>query len=169
MRSKSEHWSRMPTTHILALVITLVIAGVLWLAFSWWSVRFLYAYSQSDASLLQFALHEWPFQTEDFVRDKWLAGAILPDGDWDCIRGSMVHSILEEHIAGENVDKSFVEELLGAPDGSGMRGFAAGEEDVEGCMFYELGACSGFQIDLDTLYVCYSPDGVVVASGHYQS
>ena len=40
--------------------------------------------------------------------------------------------------------------------------------DGQKCRAYNLGMCSGWRFDYDSLYVCFADDGSVSKSGHVQ-
>jgi hypothetical protein len=83
-----------------------------------------------------------------FEREKWLSNSI--DRTDDCVRGAMV-SDLERRYLRRGAPRASIEELLGSDDSSLAMGNA--------CREYLIGMCSGFQMDVDGLIVCYDADG----------
>ncbi len=107
--------------------------------------------------LLLFGLNWWahqrPFSGAAFDHRRWTHHSL---DDRDCIRGAMAKDILRA-VARPGTPRSDVERQLGPPDQ--LRGHIAR---------YELGMCSGLQIDYDHLDIEYS-NGKVSKAGHSQS
>lgn len=88
-----------------------------------------------------------------FEREKWLSNSIARTDD--CIRGAMV-SNLERRYLHPGTPRASVEKLLGPDDSSPAMGNA--------CREYLIGMCSGFQMDVDGLIVCYDAGGKLTES-----
>ncbi|MBT2131561.1 hypothetical protein [Aliiroseovarius lamellibrachiae] len=149
--------------------IALLSYALVCLVIVWWVSPFFSAFSRSELSFVRFALHEWPFQKETFVKDDWMAGVMWPDSEGNCIRASMVGSIMNDHLSKEGADKTFVMDLLGSPSFLGEFERYTGDKDVRDCVFYSLGACSGLGLDYDSFFICFTPEGAISLADHYQS
>ena len=99
-------------------------------------------------------LHTRPFSAEEFDQARWVAG-LKASQNGECVRGRMADDIIAE-VAVPGRAKREIDALLGPPQR--MQGDVAD---------YELGMCSGFGIDFDSLYVEYS-NGKAVRAYHVQ-
>jgi hypothetical protein len=88
----------------------------------------------------------------NFDQQTWLHYSSLDD-QLKCTRGAMVADLQDRYLH-DSMTLAQVEALLGKPDGPARNG----------CVDYSLGMCSGFQMDYDSLYVCFNDDGGVSSS-----
>lgn len=116
-----------------------------------------------------FVLHELPFRGERFSSEKWVAAESC-DGLSDrecsfigvsCLRGPMVNDLLKNHLRPGIATHQYMTQLLGPAQ---YRLEILGEA----CDGYNLGMCSGFAFDYDSLYICSGDDGRVTSAGHIQ-
>jgi hypothetical protein len=72
-----------------------------------------------------------------------------------CIRGAMYGDLRARHLK-RGMTKAAVIELIGKPDFG-----STGKRDGNVCERWNLGFCSGFKIDLDSLNVCFDKGDAV--------
>jgi len=90
---------------------------------------------------------------ESFDRETWLSYSLAQTDD--CIRGAMVSDLKTRYLH-PGSDRAAIEKLLGPDDSSPAM--------ESSCREYLLGFCSGFQIDVDGLIICYGPDDKLTKS-----
>jgi hypothetical protein len=79
----------------------------------------------------------------------------------DVPRGSMLRDLVRRHgLLG--MDAIAVEGLLGTPDGTLNRSGAIGWAPYVSVMRYDLGACSGWRVDMDELWLYMDERNTVV-------
>jgi hypothetical protein len=89
-----------------------------------------------------------PFSETPFNRGIWFSAVGKTDSeqfkyDRECARGAMYADLKKNHLKPE-MSKDDVKTLLGKP-----------ESENPYCLSYNLGMCSGFKMDYDSLYICF--------------
>jgi len=113
-------------------------------------------------------MHTTPFYGASFNKDRWRTaheGKTSQETgkkQTQCIRGAMFGDLRNRYLR-PGTAKARVLELLGKPDfgSTGMR-------DGNTCERWNLGFCSGFKIDLDSLNVCFDKADRVTHVFHLQ-
>ncbi len=81
---------------------------------------------------------------------------------WDYARGSMLRDLIRTHgLVGMSRDQ--LEQLLGRPEMTIRREGVTWGRKHSTIAAYDLGACSGFRVDMDQLWVYMDDTGTVVA------
>lgn len=105
--------------------------------------------------LLQWWLHERPFVGQRFAPEKWVA-LNKASANGICARGAMTRDIIRR-IAKPGTPRNQVERLLGSPEP---------QPDTD-TTSYNLGMCSDFRMDYDSLVIEYR-GGAVKTAYHVQ-
>ncbi|WOB50953.1 hypothetical protein NYR97_06105 [Xanthomonas hydrangeae] len=100
-------------------------------------------------------LHSRPFSRDDFQPERWSAG-LAASQDGECVRGRMARNIIDTVVL-PGSPRSYVEAVLGSP-----------QDTEDNLASYDLGMCSGFGIDYDSLKIEYKA-GKVVRAYHVQN
>lgn len=97
--------------------------------------------------------HVVPFNGSTFNKKKWVAAEEgrtdqeQADLDSQCIRGAMVSDLKKKYLTSKTT-KIDVINLLGPTRNTGT-------QDNQTCLQYNLGMCSGFKVDYDSLVICF--------------
>lgn len=106
------------------------------------------------------------FDDRSFDANVWRAG----NAGNRCRLGSMTDDLIDLHLK-PGVHRKDVEGLLGPPDRKSRLGrfipSALNHDDV--VEEYDLGECSGFQMDEDVLGIHYNDRGLIVDAWHFQT
>ena len=100
-------------------------------------------------------MHTTPFYGASFDKERWRAAYLgeTPEEKGkklaQCIRGPMFGDLRNRYLR-PGTRKARVLELLGNPDFD-----SKGEREGDVCERWNLGFCSGFKVDLDSLNVCF--------------
>lgn len=113
-------------------------------------------------------MHTTPFYGASFNKERWRTAhegktsQEIGKKQAQCVRGAMFGDLRNRHLR-PGTAKARVLELLGKPDfgSTGMR-------DGNKCERWNLGFCSGFKIDLDSLNVCFDKADRVTHVFHLQ-
>lgn len=113
-----------------------------------------------------YSMHIAPFRGRTFEKELWMASEQgktdyqQAELDMQCIRGSMVAD-LKDHYLNSNTTKVEVIELLGEAN--------APRKDTKNCLKYDLGMCSGYKMDYDTLNICFDKNDKFINAYTQQS
>ena len=106
-------------------------------------------------------MHVAPFYGDTFDPGRWRTAhqgktpTEVAKKQSQCIRGAM-YGDLKHRVLKPGINRAKVVALIGVPDfGSG--GVHKGHQ----CARWNLGMCSGFKIDFDSLNVCFDKEGIV--------
>jgi len=105
----------------------------------------------------------YPFDDARFSRKLWLS----VDGNGECVRGTMVDDLIDEHL-GKGMRKEDVTELLGKYSEADTTHWGL-PADVKSVWTFPVGACSGFKVDCDYLAIAFDAQGRLIQAWHYQS
>jgi len=112
--------------------------------------------------IVGFLLHDLPFIGTAFSKAKWDNALKCSskneciDVEMACARGPMFNNLKRNYLNG-GMSKESVERLLGT---------ARPDPNNPSCVVYELGMCSGFKIDYDSLFICFDPHEKIRSVNH---
>jgi hypothetical protein len=115
-------------------------------------------------SILRFVFHDLPFMGKSFDKAAWSSALSCrnnqdcSDREMACLRGPMYRDLEKNHLV-TGTPRATVVGLVGEPT----------MVIQNSCFDYELGYCSGLQIDADFLRVCFDSNGKVNHVFHWQS
>jgi hypothetical protein len=113
-------------------------------------------------------MHTTPFYGASFNKDRWRTAhegktsQEINKKQAQCIRGAMFGDLRNRYLR-PGTSKARVIELLGKPDFG-----SEGVKDGNKCQRWNLGFCSGFKVDLDSLNVCFDKADRVTDVFHLQ-
>jgi hypothetical protein len=113
-------------------------------------------------------MHTTPFYGASFNKDRWRTAhegktsQEIGKKQAQCIRGAMFGDLRNRYLR-PGTSKARVIELLGKPDFG-----SEGVKDGNKCQRWNLGFCSGFKVDLDSLNVCFDKADRVTDVFHLQ-
>jgi len=113
-------------------------------------------------------MHTTPFYKSGFNKNRWRTAhqgktsQEIGKKQEQCIRGAMFGDLRNRYLR-PGTAKTRVIDLLGKPDFG-----SEGVKDGNKCQRWNLGFCSGFKIDLDSLNVCFDKADRVTHVFHLQ-
>lgn len=110
---------------------------------------------------LYYIVHKSPFSGINFNHEVWIAAEKGKSDteqlelDNHCMRGAMVADLKENYLK-STITQADVVSLLGKTR-------SINNENDQSCLRYNLGICSGFKMDYDSLDICFKGNKFIYA------